>query len=171
MKRKIGSSIVSILIVLFTLGLDQWTKWAVVKSIDLHERITIIEHFFDLTYVQNTGAGFSLFAGAGTFFFAVLTIVALGFIIYLYITSEDERYQWTLAFIFSGALGNFIDRLRFGYVRDFFSFDIFGYYFPVFNIADICITCGFALIFIYMIYDEYKEKKKWKQENLESKKN
>lgn len=159
-KRKLGSLVVSLLIILIMLGLDQWTKWAVVKTVPLHDSITIIDHFFEITYVQNTGAGFSLFAGFDMVFFAVLTVVALGIIIYMYIKSEDERYHWALALICSGAIGNFIDRMTLGYVRDFFSFKIFGYYFPVFNIADICITCGFILILVYMLYDDFKEKKK-----------
>ena len=68
--------------------------------------------------------------------------------------------------IFSGAVGNFIDRLWLGYVRDFFSFYIFGSPFPVFNIADICITVGFAILLLIYFYDEFKEKKRWKQESL-----
>ena len=112
---KQGKTVVaSLLIVFVTLGLDQWTKWAIVKSIKLNETVEMINHFFYLTYVQNTGAGFSMFAQAG---------------------------------------------------MGFFSFYIFGYPFPVFNVADICITVGIALILISMFIDDKKEQAKWKQES------
>lgn len=162
MKNKIISIFVSLIIVFLTLGLDQWTKWAITKTLTLHERMEIISHFFSLTYVQNTGAGFSLFEDFGVLFFAVLTIAALVVIIYMFVRSDDVRTQLCLTLVFSGALGNFIDRLRFGYVRDFLSFRIFGWDFPVFNIADICITVGFGCLIACMIYDEVQERKRWR---------
>lgn len=161
--KKIKTSIASLLIVLITLGLDQWTKWAIVKSISLNESVEMIKHFFYLTYVQNTGAGFSMFSGAGMGFFAILTLVALAVIVYMFFKTNDPRYQICLALVFSGAVGNFIDRMFLGYVRDFFSFYIFGWPFPVFNVADICITMGIALILISMFIDEKKDVMKWKQ--------
>lgn len=159
---------ISGLILILTLGLDQWTKWAVVKNIALHQRIEMIHKFFYLTYVQNTGAGFSILEGAGTMFFMILTIIVLGFILYFYITSKDMRMHLALTFVFSGAVGNLWDRLQFGYVRDFFSFYIFGHAFPVFNVADICITLGFISILFFTTLDDYKEKKRWKEQSLKS---
>lgn len=163
MKMKIGTVVVSCILIVLTLGLDQWTKWAVQTGIGLYDRIEVIKHFFYLTYVQNTGAGFSMFEGFGMGFFGILTIIALVVILYLYFTASDYRYQLALTLVFSGAIGNFIDRMIFGYVRDFFSVYIFGSPFPVFNIADICITVGFGALLICYCYDEYKEKKRWKQ--------
>ena len=164
--KKLKASIASLFIVLFTLGLDQWTKWAVVKSINLNESVEMIKHFFYLTYVQNTGAGFSILDGAGMGFFALLTIAALIAIVYMFVKTNDSRYQICLALVFSGALGNFIDRMMLGYVRDFFSFYIFKYPFPVFNVADICITIGIALILLSMFIDDKKETQKWKKESF-----
>lgn len=165
-KNKYGTYIVSILIVILTLGYDQWTKHVIQMHLDLHERIEVIKDFFYLTYVQNTGAGFSLFEGFGMGFFAVITIVALVCIVYIFVTSRDYRYQLALSLIFSGAVGNFIDRMMYGYVRDFFSVYIFGSPFPVFNVADICISLGFVALLLLFLYDDYKEKKRWKQESL-----
>ena len=165
MKKSLKTIIASLLIVFVTLGLDQWTKWAVVKAIPLNGRVEMIKHFFYITYVQNTGAGFSMFAQAGMGFFALLTIVALAAIIYMFIKTEDPRYQICLSLVFSGALGNFIDRMVLGYVRDYFSFYIFGYPFPVFNVADICITVGIALILLSMFIDDKLEEKRWKQKS------
>ena len=163
---KQGKTVVaSLLIVFVTLGLDQWTKWAIVKSIKLNETVEMINHFFYLTYVQNTGAGFSMFAQAGMGFFASLTLIALVAMVYMFFKTDDSRYQICLSLVFSGAIGNFIDRMSLGYVRDFFSFYIFGYPFPVFNVADICITVGIALILISMFIEDKKEQAKWKQES------
>ena len=163
--KKMKTIVASLLIVLVTLGLDQWTKWAIERSISLNESVEMIKHFFYLTYVQNTGAGFSMFAGAGMGFFALLTIVALAAILYMFFKTEDSRYQICLSLVFSGAIGNFIDRMMLGYVRDFFCFYIFGYPFPVFNVADICITIGIALILVSMFIDDKKEQNRWKQES------
>ena len=163
--KKMKTIVASLLIVLATLGLDQWTKRAIERSISLNDSVEMIKHFFYLTYVQNTGAGFSMFAGAGMGFFALLTIVALAAILYMFFKTEDSRYQICLSLVFSGAIGNFIDRMTLGYVRDFFSFYIFGYPFPVFNVADICITIGIALILVSMFIDDKKEQERWKQES------
>lgn len=162
MKNKKITICVALVIIFLTLGLDQWTKWAITHSLSLHEVQEIIAHFFSLTYVQNTGAGFSLFEGFGVLFFALLTLAALAVIVYAFFKTQDGRVQLCLSLICSGALGNLIDRLRFGYVRDFLSFRIFGWNFPVFNIADICITVGFGCLIACMIYDEIQEKRRWK---------
>ena len=109
---KQGKTVVaSLLIVFVTLGLDQWTKWAIVKSIKLNETVEMINHFFYLTYVQNTGAGFSMFAQAGMGFFAALTLIALVAMVYMFFKTDDSRYQICLSLVFSGAIGNFIDRM------------------------------------------------------------
>lgn len=79
------TTVASLLIVLVTLGLDQWTKWAVEKSIALNDSVEMINHFFYLTYVRNTGAGFSMFAEAGMGFFAALTIIALVGMVYMFL--------------------------------------------------------------------------------------
>ena len=79
--------------------------------------------------------------------------------------TASEQILFCLSLVFSGAIGNFIDRMTLGFVRDFFSFYIFGYPFPVFNVADICITVGIALILVSMFIDDKKEQARWKQES------
>lgn len=158
MKKRITYG-VALVIVLLTLGLDQWTKVNVTRVLSLNESVEMIKNFFYIKYVQNTGAGFSMFAGAGTLFFSVITIFALVCMLVMFFKSEDRRTQLSLALVFSGAVGNFIDRLAFGYVRDFFSFYIFGYPFPVFNVADICITIGIVLLFIAMLVEDIRRRK------------
>jgi signal peptidase II len=159
MKQFRGAIIVSLLMIVCLVGLDQWTKWAIVQNLDLGETVVLIPRLFNLMYLQNTGAGFSLFSDMGMGFFIVLTIVALAFMGYYFFHTKDLRIQLCLALICAGALGNFIDRVSLGYVRDFFSVYIFGWSFPVFNVADICISVGFVLLFVTYLYDDLKEKR------------
>ena len=162
MKKKRNTLLVAILLIL----LDQITKLWIVDSFRLHERKVILPGFFDLTYLENTGAGFSIFEGYGKVFFGILTVVALFFIVRMFLESKSHFIDFQLAIIFAGAIGNFIDRMWLGYVRDFLSFHIFGWDFPVFNVADICISVGFALLIIYYVVEEYQETRKWKSNNL-----
>ncbi|MDO4466307.1 MAG: signal peptidase II [Bacillota bacterium] len=166
MKKNKKTLILTLVLVIVTLFIDQWSKACIVENIGLGERVTIIDNFFWLAYIQNTGAGFSMFEGFGVLFFSVITIAAIGIITYLFFQSKDTKYDICYGLILSGALGNFIDRLSLGYVRDFLSFNLFGWYFPIFNVADICITCGFALLICLYVYEDYKEKEKWKKESM-----
>lgn len=159
LKKKWPMLLSAFVLIILLVGLDQWTKAAVVRAIPLGERVVMIPHLFDLTYVRNTGAAFSMFEGIGMWFFIILTVGALAAMIYYFIHTDDIRIEWCLALIAAGAIGNLIDRLTLGYVRDFFLFYIFGWPFPVFNVADICVSCGFILLIACMIYDEWKEKK------------
>jgi signal peptidase II len=147
-----------VLVALMT-GLDQWTKWAVSTHMRPGQSIVIIPKLFELTYLQNTGAGFSIFEGYGKPFFAVLTVIAMAVMLWAYIKAKRPGLQMSLALIFAGALGNFIDRMALGYVVDFFHFYIFGWSFPVFNIADICITLGFVFLVIDMLREEHEQRK------------
>lgn len=159
MKHRDQIYIGSLILVALMTGLDQWTKWAVSSGMRPGQSIVIIPHLFELTYVQNTGAGFSIFEGYGKVFFAVLTLIAMGVMLWVYFKSKRAGLQMSVALIFAGALGNFIDRMVLGYVVDFFHFYIFGWSFPVFNIADICITLGFIFLVIDMLREEHQGKK------------
>lgn len=159
MKHRTQIYIGSLVLVVLMTGLDQWTKWAVSAHMTPGQSIVIIPKLFELTYLQNTGAGFSIFEGYGKSFFAVLTLIAMAVMLWAYLKSKRAGMQMSLALIFAGALGNFIDRMTLGYVVDFFHFYIFGWSFPVFNIADICITLGFVFLVIDMLRDEYEQKK------------
>ena len=144
-----------ILIVAAALLLDQVTKYIIEANLSLEASIEVIPGFFRLLYVRNTGAAWSLFAGSGMTFFYVITIVAL---IVLFYRACEERDVWNriaLALMMSGALGNLIDRLCFQYVRDFLSFNFFGYEFPVFNIADCALCIGVFLIVGKMVLEEF----------------
>lgn len=159
MKHRTQIYIGSLVLVALMTGLDQWTKWAVSTHMRPGQSIVIIPKLFELTYLQNTGAGFSIFEGYGKPFFAVLTVIAMAVMLWAYIKAKRPGLQMSLALIFAGALGNFIDRMALGYVVDFFHFYIFGWSFPVFNIADICITLGFVFLVIDMLREEHEQRK------------
>ena len=159
MKHRTQIYIGSMVLVALMTGLDQWTKWAVSTHMRPGQSIVIIPKLFELTYLQNTGAGFSIFEGYGKPFFAVLTVIAMAVMLWAYIKAKRPGLQMSLALIFAGALGNFIDRMALGYVVDFFHFYIFVWSFPVFNIADICITLGFVFLVIDMLREEHEQRK------------
>lgn len=148
-----------LVIALLTL-LDQLSKKAIVENIALNEKIVIIKDFFNITYVRNYGAGFSILQNARVFLslISLIAIVVLSY--YLYKTKKNQLYDIiSYLFIISGALGNLIDRLRLSYVVDFLDFYIFGYDYPVFNVADSFITVGCVMIIIKMVYESIKEKR------------
>ena len=80
--------------------------------------------------------------------------------------TENKFMMTGYILVFAGAIGNFIDRMFLNYVRDFIGVYIGSYAFPIFNVADICITVGFALILCWMLIEEIEEKKRWKKELL-----
>lgn len=162
MKEHTKASIASSILIVLLVALDQWTKYAITIHMKLHQSVEVIKNFFYITYVQNTGAGFSIFENYGKVFFAVLTLIALIAIVYYFYHTQDRKIQFCLTIIFAGAIGNFIDRMTLGYVVDFFSFYFFGWGFPVFNVADICISVGFILLVVISIIDEVKKEKAWK---------
>lgn len=142
--------------------LDQISKMIVVANMPLNYEIDLIPGFFSLHYVQNTGAGFSILEGKMNLFY-ILTIIAVVLLSYFFFTAKNDEnlLRLSLVMLIGGALGNFIDRLLNRYVIDFLDFVIFGYDFPVFNLADTFLTIGVGL-FILAYFFEVKELK-WKR--------
>ena len=137
---------------------DQVTKGLVTQRFSLHENLEVIPGFFDLTYVRNTGGAFGVLAGEAsrlrTGLFLAVSCVALGIIFYLY-TSIPPGKPWLgagLAMTFGGALGNLVDRLRFGEVVDFLDFHIGTLHWPAFNVADSAISVGIAIFCFYFVF-------------------
>jgi signal peptidase II len=131
----------SLLIVLF----DQFTKILIVGAYRLGDW-TRVTSFFNIVRVHNEGAAFSFLADAGgwqRWFFTVVGLVAVVVIVWLLRSSASQRlFAFSLSMILGGAIGNIIDRVRFGYVVDFLDFHAAGIHFPAFNVADSAITCG-----------------------------
>ncbi|WP_373895953.1 signal peptidase II [Virgibacillus natechei] len=148
------------IIALVIIAIDQVTKWMVVRTMDLGEQRTIIENFFYLTSHRNSGAAWGILEGKMLIFYIVTAIVVIGIIYYMQTYAKESRgLAIGLSFVLGGAIGNFIDRLFHQEVVDFFDFIIFGYNFPIFNIADSALTVGVIFIIIATIIDETKTKK------------
>lgn len=135
------------------LVLDLWFKSFIENLIPLGKSITIIPDFFDLMNVRNTGAAWSMLSG-GRVVFLILTPIVCAGLIYYFIKKNDKAQLTAISFILAGALGNFYDRVVFGYVRDMFAFNIFGYNFPVFNIADSAVSIGVGILIVLVILEE-----------------
>lgn len=139
-------------IALIVFLLDFLSKNFVINNFELLKSIELIPNFFYITYLQNTGAAWSMFRN-GSLFIAIIS-----FIIFILISNYIKKLKleniWSIisfGFLLGGILGNFIDRVVYGYVIDFLDFKIFGYDYPVFNFADIMIVVGTIMIAIKII--------------------
>jgi signal peptidase II len=136
---------------------DQLTKAIVDRAMSLHHSIPIIDGFFNLTYIRNTGAAFGIFAGSHEVFrlpFLIgVSILAIGFILLMLkrLRNGETGLATALAFILGGALGNLIDRIFYGEVIDFLDVYWSQYHWPAFNVADSFITIGVTITLFYLI--------------------
>lgn len=122
---------------------DQLAKLWVQRSMLPRESISLIPGVFHITYVRNTGAAFGLLRDQ-TLFFIIITLLVIGMIVFTLsrIPKEQLSLQFALGLLLGGALGNLLDRIRFGYVIDFLDFRVW----PVFNLADAAIVVGVGLL-------------------------
>lgn len=135
-------------------GLDQWTKWLTVTHIPSTNGSAVVKAipgFFHITHIKNTGAAWSMLEGQ-TWLFVLVTAVFFAIVgVLIWKKVLQKKFELVcLAMIAGGALGNLIDRLRLGYVVDMFEFEFVR--FPVFNVADIFLTCGAVLLCVYIIF-------------------
>ena len=143
----------------FLIVIDQYTKFMVSLHIPLNYSIKVMEGFFNLTHIRNSGVAFGLFASQQSeykplMFIIISTIAIMAILVIFHQTPKDKKMVQTgLILIFSGAIGNLIDRSLHGEVIDFVDFFIEGYHFPAFNIADSCITIGVTLMVIDLFCD------------------
>jgi signal peptidase II len=140
--------------------LDQVTKWVVLNSIPLYDSIQVIPGFFQLIHIQNPGGAFGLLAGQGAgvraavFLFASAAALCLIFVFY---RSTPDTHRWLavgFSLIFGGAVGNLIDRVRFGRVVDFLDFSIAGHHWPAFNVADSAVTVGIGIFVFHLLLNK-----------------
>ena len=138
------------LISFLILLLDQATKYAASKALELRGSIPVVAGIFNVTLVHNTGAGFGVLKGF-SLVFIVVSLLAIIFFIYALKKHNkllNNFQRLGVSFILGGTLGNLIDRLRLGYVIDFLDFIVW----PVFNVADTFISVGAGLIIINMFF-------------------
>jgi len=144
---------------------DQLTKLWIMTTFALHEQLNIIPGFFNLIHVTNTGAAFGFLAGSKSLlrqvFFVGVAVIALVIMVSVYghLKKQGKIFVYALGLIAGGAVGNLIDRLRFGSVIDFLDFFIGSHHWPAFNAADSAITVGVALFMLGTLLQHAKEKR------------
>ena len=142
-------------IALTVIVLDQVTKFWITESMRLHESISVVPNLFSFTYIRNPGAAFGLLAGSSnafrTVFFGVTSLFALALLGTILVRLPDKDWigQISIAGILGGAIGNLIDRLRFGEVIDFLDVYVESYHWPAFNVADSAISVGVVCLIIH----------------------
>lgn len=147
--RKFGFPILAAVLI----AVDQLVKAWTVANIELDTVEPFIKGFMSLAYLRNYGAAWSILQNQ-QWFFTIVTIVAVTGLIWYYV-KQIKGSLWTLfslTLMIAGALGNFIDRIRLGFVVDMFHLDFIS--FPVFNVADMCLSVGVGILFICIMKEE-----------------
>lgn len=157
MKKKyyIGLSLIVAIVILI---IDQLTKKIITATMNIGDSYEVIPHFLNITSHRNNGAAWGILSGKMGFFY-IITLIILAVLIIFYIkeTKYNAFMQVAISLLFAGALGNFIDRLFNGEVVDFIDTNIFGYDFPIFNIADSSLTIGVIFVIIALVKDTTKK--------------
>lgn len=140
-------------------ALDQYTKFLAANLLQPIGSYPLIKDVFHLTYVENTGAAFGMLRDYRWVFMILSSVAVVGILVFLIIKwAQTSMFPGVaLSLIAAGGIGNMIDRIKFGYVVDFFDFTLI--HFAVFNVADSCVTVGASILIIYMIASEIKQAK------------
>ena len=139
---------------------DQITKYMIKLNLTLHDSIRVIDRFFNLTHILNPGGAFGFFASSSpeirTFIFLFLSTLVALFVLWFYKKSAPDYVflSYGLALIFGGAMGNLIDRFRYGKVVDFLDFYIGTYHWPAFNVADSAISIGMGIMIYHILFNK-----------------
>lgn len=146
-------------IFILSIIIDQVTKIWATNTLRDGSEIKIIDEFFRFSYVENRGAAFGMLQNK-IWFFVLVTVVMLAVLAYIFFTNKNLTLlsKLSLTFIAGGAIGNFIDRVRLGYVVDFFDVRFGNFYdFPVFNVADSFVVCGTILLMILIFANKFEK--------------
>lgn len=139
-----------------TLFIDQITKIIIPIFLKVGEKTTIIKNFFSIYFIENYGAAWSIL-NYKVEILIVASIVSLIILVrYMYNFKTNKRNNIAFGFVIGGIFGNLIDRVFLGYVRDFLSFKIASYQYPIFNFADVAIVLGVFLLIVAILKGEDK---------------
>ncbi len=135
--------------------IDQVSKFFVRQKVRLYSQKVIIPHFLNLVHIKNKGIAFGIFNSQGmmSYLLVIISLFAVGFIIYLIITEKKKDFfmSLSLGMILGGAIGNLLDRVCFGEVTDFIDVHVRNFHWPAFNVADMAITTGATLALFLMM--------------------
>lgn len=160
-KRK--SYIIMAIVVVVGIVIDLVTKILFANALAGEDGIVVIPNFFEFVYVENTGAAYGMLGGNIVLLIIITLVFIVGFVVYDYFNHANNWwYVLGMSLILSGAVGNFLDRIFLGYVRDFISIRLFSF---VFNIADLLITVGVICFVIYLIISIVRENREKKGNN------
>ena len=140
--------------------IDQWTKVWAVRTLGSGMDIYLWKNVFHLHYISNYGAAWGIFSGKQLFLIIITVLIILGMLCYMIRlpkTKWEKWYKASFVLIISGAIGNLMDRIALGYVRDFLYFILID--FPIFNVADILVVCGVGLLIVILFIGEHEEEK------------
>jgi len=160
MASKFRARLPYVALVLALLVLDRWTKSIIHSQFDVNQSISVIDGFFNITYVRNTGVAFGIFSSISSPAKSVLLSIfaaAAAAVVVVYSVKSPVRnrlLQVALAMILGGALGNLYDRLTLGYVIDFIELYAGSYSWPAFNVADSAVSVGICLLALEIFRDE-----------------
>lgn len=146
-----------ILISLLSLGIDIISKQLVLNFMLEHQSITIIKNFFYITFAKNTGVAFSFLEGKVPLIIIMTSIIIILILKYIKSTNPNKYESISYGLILGGAIGNLIDRIIYGYVIDFLDFNLFGYPYPIFNLADTAIVIGVIALIILSLIEEKRK--------------
>ena len=142
--------------------LDQVTKLYIDRTMQLFDSIPVLPDFFHITYVRNRGAAFSFLSNASwrlPFFIGISLVASIAILVAFHKLRDDQKLaQVSLAMIFSGAIGNLIDRVRLGEVIDFLDAHWYRHHWPAFNVADSLICVGVFLLAVDMLLEDKRSK-------------
>ena len=145
--------IIICLLVILVFAIDLISKTIANTKLSVLTRNEVIDNFFYITLCYNTGGAWRIFSGHALLL-ALVSLVALSIVIYTMFKAKSKFYLYSCALFIGGLLGNLFDRIVYGKVIDFLDFIIFGYDFPIFNVADCFICIGVALMFISIIKED-----------------
>lgn len=156
MKNK---NIWSVFMMIVIIAIDQVTKYFAKSYLYPDKAKDFIKGFIEFRYAENTGMAFSMFSGARWLFVVITTVVVIACIVYMFKKAQNNLWlYWTIGVLVSGAVGNLIDRIYFGYVIDFINPTFVN--FAVFNIADCAVTLGAVSLVAYLVFDMFKKDNK-----------
>ena len=154
--------------ILALIALDWVTKYWVQTSMALNDTIPVIDGIFHITYIHNYGAAFSMLQGKQAFLLLVTGVAMAAILVFLVAAQKKKALSplglWALTLVLGGGLGNFIDRIRLGYVVDFLDFRVW----PIFNVADIAVCCGGGLLIFYVLIWEPRLEKRAAERTAEN---